>query len=161
MSMWNVGLTQSRRRLRSMHIYLQICGIWMKQDLALVEQIMKVLVYLVAIQKDKVIGGKQEWVTDIECINAAGEALAPLLIFKGTNVNTRWINEQSPQGWYFATSKNGWTSNDLDLEWLKRVFEPLTRERAAGRQRLLIADGHGSHIELILLHIAWKIRSIF
>lgn len=53
------------------------------------EQIMKVLVYLDAAQLDKVICGKQEWVTDIECINAAGEALAPLLIFKGTDVNTR------------------------------------------------------------------------
>lgn len=30
------------------------------------EQIMKVLVYLNAAQKDKVIAGKQEWVTDIE-----------------------------------------------------------------------------------------------
>ena len=62
-------------------------------------------------------------------------------------MNTRWLNERSPEGWHFATSKNGWTSNDLGLAWLKRVFEPLTREKAAGRQRLLIADGHGSHIQ--------------
>jgi hypothetical protein len=110
------------------------------------EQTMKVLVYLDSTQKHKVIGGKQEWVTAVECINAAGEALAPLLIFKGQDVNTRWINEQSPDGWYFAASQNGWTSNHLGLAWLQRVFEPLTREKAAGRRRLLIADGHGSHI---------------
>lgn len=110
------------------------------------EQAMKVLVYLDSEQKHKVIGGKQEWVTVIECISAAGEALAPLLIFKGQDMNTRWINEQSPDGWHFATSKNGWTSNNLGLAWLTKVFEPLTYEKAAGRQRLLIADGHGSHI---------------
>ena len=110
------------------------------------EQITKVLVHLDIKQKEKVIGGKQEWVTDIECINAAGEALAPLLIFKGQDINTRWINERSPQGWHLATSKNGWTSNDLGLAWLKNVFDPLTRKKAAGRRRLLIADGHGSHI---------------
>jgi hypothetical protein len=110
------------------------------------EQAIKVLVYLDSLQKHKVVGGKQEWVTLIESINAAGEALAPLLIFKGQDINTRWINEQSPQGWHYATSQNGWTSNDLGLAWLTRVFEPLTREKAAGRQRLLIADGHGSHI---------------
>jgi hypothetical protein len=110
------------------------------------EQSMKVLVYLDKATKYRVVAGKQEWVTDIECISAAGEALPPLLIFKGKNVNARWINEQSPEGWHFATSKNGWTSNDLGLEWLKQVFEPLTREKAAGRRRLLIADGHGSHI---------------
>jgi hypothetical protein len=72
------------------------------------EQVMEVLVYLDSKQKHKVIGGKQEWVTAIECINAAGEALAPLLIFKGQNINTGWINEQSPDGWHFATSQNGW-----------------------------------------------------
>jgi hypothetical protein len=33
------------------------------------------------------------------------------------------------------------------MAWLMNVFEPLTRERAAGRQRLLVADGHGSHIQ--------------
>jgi len=111
------------------------------------EQAMKVLVHLDSTQKHKVVGGKQEWATTIECISAAGEALAPLIIFKGQDMNTRWLNEQSPQGWHFATSKNGWTSNNLGLAWLMNIFEPLTREKAAGRQRLLIADGHGSHIQ--------------
>ncbi len=66
------------------------------------EQIMKVLVYLDAKQKERVVGGKQEWVTDIECINAAGEALPPLLIFKGEDVNTRWINERIASGTAFC-----------------------------------------------------------
>ncbi|KAI1003195.1 hypothetical protein K3495_g5010 [Podosphaera aphanis] len=62
------------------------------------EQAMKVLVHLGSKQKHTAVGGKQEWVTVIECINAAGEALNPLLIFQGQDVNTRWIHEQSPQG---------------------------------------------------------------
>jgi hypothetical protein len=111
------------------------------------EQATRVLIYLDKPTKHKVIGGKQEWVTDIECISAAGEALPPLLIFKGDNVNARWIDEQTPQDWHIATSKNGWTSNNLGIQWLKRIFEPLTREIAAGSRRLLIADGHGSHIQ--------------
>jgi hypothetical protein len=110
------------------------------------EQVFKVLVYLDTKQKHRVVGGKQEWVTDIECINAAGEALAPLIIFKGTTMNSRWLNKQSPEGWNFAISKNGWTSNDLGLVWLKEVFDRQTSAMAAGRRRLLIADGHGSHI---------------
>jgi hypothetical protein len=43
-----------------------------------------------------------------------------------------------------------WTSN-----------EPLTRAKAAGGQRLLIADGHGSHIQGALLPIVWKTRLAF
>ncbi len=53
---------------------------------------------------------------------------------------------ESPQGRHFATSENGWTSNDLGLAWLRNIFEPPTRGKAAGSRRLLIADGHGSHI---------------
>jgi hypothetical protein len=33
------------------------------------------------------------------------------------------------------------------MAWLMNVFEPQTHEKAAGRQRLLIADGQGSHIQ--------------
>jgi hypothetical protein len=90
------------------------------------------------------MGGKQELVTDIKCVNVAGEALVHLLIFKDNDVNTRWINNQLALNWHFAISKNGWTSNDLGLEWLKRVFDLLTREKDAERQRSLITDGHGS-----------------
>ena len=32
------------------------------------------------------------------------------------------------------------------MEWLQEVFEPQTRHRTIGRYRLLILDGHGSHI---------------
>ena len=53
------------------------------------EQAIKVLIYLNGDQKYKVIRGKQEWVIVIKCINAAGEVLALLVIFKGQNVNTR------------------------------------------------------------------------
>ena len=107
---------------------------------------MKVLVYLDKNIQYKVIAGKQEWVTSVECINTVGEALPPLLIFKGANINSKWLNERSPQDWHLATSKNGWTSNHLGLEWLKKVFNLLTREKTAGRQRLLIADRHSSYI---------------
>lgn len=111
------------------------------------EQAMKVLIHLDSVQKHKVVAGKQEWVTDIESISAAGESLPPLLIFKGKNMNTRWISDQTPNSWYFATSQNGWTSNNLGLHWLRTIFDPLTYEKAGGRRRLLIADGHGSHIQ--------------
>ena len=77
------------------------------------------------------MAGKQEWVTDIECINVAGEAIASTLIFKDEYMNTWWINEEISDGWYFATSKNNWTSNDLGLHWLIKVFKPLTCKSAA------------------------------
>ena len=77
--------------------------------------------------------GKQEWVIDIECINVVDEAIAPILIFKDEYMNIRWINEETPGGWYFVISKNNWISNDLGLYWLIKIFKPLICERPAGQ----------------------------
>ena len=54
-------------------------------------QTTKVLVPLERTQKYKVVAGKQEWVTVIKYINAAGGAIAPMIIFKGKDVNSGWL----------------------------------------------------------------------
>ncbi|RAL65322.1 hypothetical protein DID88_000890 [Monilinia fructigena] len=94
----------------------------------------------------KVTAGKQEWITAFECVDAAGKALSPMVIFKAQNTNSAWIPKDTPQSWQFSTSTNGWTSNSHGLEWLKRVFEPESKKVSGDRPRLLIMDGHSSHI---------------
>lgn len=69
-------------------------------------------------QKYKATPGKQDWVTVLECINAAGGSLTPMIIFKGKNMNSGWLPPQTPRDWHFAVSKNGWTSNEIGLQWL-------------------------------------------
>ena len=90
----------------------------------------RVLVPIDRTQRYKVVAGKQEWVAVIECINAAGGFLTPMIIFKGRNMNSRWLPPQIPRDWYFEISENGWISNKLGLEWLIKEFEPQTREKA-------------------------------
>jgi hypothetical protein len=91
--------------------------------------------------------GRQEWVSVMECICANGTIIPPLVIFKGENLTTTWIPPATLKaGWAYACNSNGWTSNIHGLEWLQRSFEPATREKANGRKRLLIADGHDSHV---------------
>jgi len=91
--------------------------------------------------------GRQEWVTVIECICGDGTVIPPLVIFRGANLNTEWLvpAELTP-GWRFSTSNKGWTSDIHAIQWLTRCFEPATREKANGGYRVLILDGHGSHI---------------
>src|SRR5579862_8447381 len=72
--------------------------------------------------------------------------LPPLIIFKGTQISSNWVSPTILHDWRFSTSSKGWTSNVHGLEWLRCVFEPATREKVQGRQRLLICDGHDSHI---------------
>ena len=46
--------------------------------------------------------------------------------------------------WSIALSDNGWTTDELGLEWIKH-FNKHTKEKTKGSRRLLILDGHGSH----------------
>ena len=104
---------------------------------------------LVNIREDnswKQIGSRQEWITGIECVSAAGVAVPPLLIFKAKHTNTAWIPTQTPPKWRFSTSNSGWTSDSHGYEWLTAVFEPSTRPEDPTTRRLLIMDGHSSHI---------------
>lgn len=64
----------------------------------------------------KVTPGKQEWITAIECVDAAGGALPPLVIFKAQNTNSSWIPPNAPSDWRFSTSNSGWTSNSHGFE---------------------------------------------
>ncbi|EMT73735.1 hypothetical protein FOC4_g10000795 [Fusarium odoratissimum] len=49
-----------------------------------------------------------------------------------------------PGDWAIATSQNGWTDNEIGLEWLKH-FNRCIAKRSNRRYRLLILDGHESH----------------
>ena len=92
--------------------------------------------------------GRQEWVTVLECVCGDGSAIPPLIIFKGRTLSSSWIPVNDIKGdWHFSRSENGWTSNDIAFEWLRKVFDPATKEKANGQPRLLIVDGHESHIQ--------------
>lgn len=46
----------------------------------------------------------------------------------------------------------------LGLQWLKQVFNPNTRRKAARSPRLLIMDGHNSHLNLRFINYADRNR---
>lgn len=90
--------------------------------------------------------GRQEWVTVVECVCADGSVISPLVIFKAENLSTQWIPASIHGTWRFNCNSKGWTSNEHGLDWLKRCFDPETHDKAGGEYRLLICDGHDSHI---------------
>ena len=57
----------------------------------------------------------------------------------------RWY-DWIPDNWSIAVSENGWTSNEIGFTWLKSTFDIHTKHCTIGRYRLLIFDGHGSHV---------------
>jgi hypothetical protein len=92
--------------------------------------------------------GDREWVTAIAAINAAGWSVPPFLIFAGQYHLSAWYEEaEIPRDWAIAVSDNGWTNNELGVEWLKH-FNAYTKTRTVGARRLLVLDGHESHHSL-------------
>ena len=57
-------------------------------------------------------------------------------------------------------SDNGWTNNNLGLEWLQEMFEKHTVSQTAGRYCLLILDGHSSHATASFDHFCTQRRII-
>jgi len=48
---------------------------------------------------------------------------------------------------YFTISSNGWTNGEIGLAWIK-IFDRYTKAKAGNARRLLIVDGHSSHVNL-------------
>ena len=48
--------------------------------------------------------------------------------------------------WQFSISNSGWTFDSHGFEWLQKQFDPITRPKDPSERRLLILDGHSSHI---------------
>jgi hypothetical protein len=51
-------------------------------------------------------------------------------------------------------SENGWTDSGIGRNWLEHVFDAETAEKAGGKPRVLIVDGHSSHYMTEFIHYA-------
>jgi hypothetical protein len=89
--------------------------------------------------------GNREWVSIIECISALGYLLPPFVIFEGSRIQHAWIPDDLDGDTVIQVSPNGWTDCNIALNWIQH-FDKYTAPRTVGKYRLLILDGHASHI---------------
>ncbi len=73
-----------------------------------------------------------------------GRKLRPWIIFKAKIQQKAWL-EAYPEA-HITTSPNRWTDNELGLWWIKRCFKKETAVTQKGEYRILLVDGHASHI---------------
>jgi hypothetical protein len=78
-----------------------------------------------------------------------------MIIWPASTYRADWTTYSTP-GWYYACSESGYTDSKISLEWLKRVFDPQTRERANGKPRMLLCDGFGTHETLEILEFCFE-----
>ena len=98
---------------------------------------------------------KRTMVTAIECISADGRCLNPMIIWPATTHRNNWTTYPTP-GWLYACSESGFTDSYISLQWLKRVFDPQTKEQADKKPRMLIWDGFGTHETLEILEFCFE-----
>ena len=86
-----------------------------------------------------------------------GTALPPAIIYQAESgcLQNTWLDKFDPtkHNCYFTASKTGWTNEDLGFSWLTTLFDRATKEKANNglKWRLLLVDGHNSHVNMKFL----------
>jgi hypothetical protein len=85
-----------------------------------------------------------------------GSALPPGLIYESANstIQSSWVEgiQSGEHSVLVSSSPTGWTNNNIGLAWLEQVFDRFTKEKAQRKYRLLILDGHGSHVTMAFIN---------
>ena len=96
--------------------------------------------------------GNRQWITLLACACADGSSLSPAILFpsKNSTIQRRWVDtiKAAKHDIFISSTPSGWTNDETGLAWLKQVFDRKTRDKARNLYRLLILDGHGSHITM-------------
>ena len=100
--------------------------------------------------------GSREFILLLAYVNALGVKGLACILYQGTSqdLQSSWVedlDEEYPA--FFGSTEKGWTNDAMGLEWLRKVFEPETKQRAGNRRRLLILDGYSSHVNLAFLEL--------
>ncbi|PMD31228.1 DDE-domain-containing protein [Hyaloscypha variabilis F] len=95
--------------------------------------------------------GSREFISCLACISAIGRWIPPALIYKGESghLMSTWVDDVTTESKaHFTVSHNGWSNNAIGLTWLKTIFERYTKPKRTTQKRLLIVDGHSSHVNI-------------
>ncbi|CRL31135.1 transcriptional regulator family: Centromere protein B, DNA-binding region [Penicillium roqueforti] len=91
-------------------------------------------------------GGIAEGITTIECVAADGWKMPPWFLVKGQYHMENWYRTTNlPPDWTIAPTPNGYTTDEIAMQWLI-AFHKATKPRVStGGFRLVLMDNHGSH----------------
>jgi DDE superfamily endonuclease len=107
--------------------------------------------------------GSREFITLLACVSAIGKKIPAGLLYKGESYDLRdtWVQDlEDSDDFFFGASSNGWSNDAFGLKWLTQVFDPATRPTSPRTKRLLIVDGHSSHINMAFINKSWDLRIV-
>ena len=92
----------------------------------------------------------RELITIIECVSAIGDIVPPMLIYKGKQIMASWTKDYDvslDKHTLLAISESGWSNTGLFHQYLKH-FVKFTNDLAGNCWRMLVFDGHKSHVDI-------------
>ena len=97
----------------------------------------------------------RELITSVETINYGGRKVPPMIIFAGAYHLRRNFNNDLDGDILFARSSSGYSNDKLGLKYLEH-FNRHTQSKSVGKYRMLLFDGHGSHLTQEFLDFCWQ-----
>ena len=86
------------------------------------------------------------------CVNAAGNAIPLMIIFKASMPGGKY-SDQGPEQALYGKSKSGFMDGELFVKWFELLFVPKARP-SPQNPVLLLLDGHASHCTVELIDCA-------
>ena len=101
----------------------------------------------------KVLPNKREWITNLTCVNAAGDHIPGFYIFRGKRLRSNYVLH-CEDGAAMAMQTKAWMTATLFSHWISHFIRCLQSKGgiSQGRRHLLILDGHNSHVTLEVVH---------
>lgn len=87
----------------------------------------------------------RESLTSVEAISGERSEIPPMLIMTGVHILEKWAVNNLSKDTLFATSKTGYSDDDLAIEWLQH-FNTHSQKTQISAFWMLILDGFGSHM---------------
>jgi len=99
---------------------------------------------------------KTSHITLIATISTSDAIVPPYVIYQGQFIMEEWLNPRDKEPAMIAgVSDSGWITGYHAQRWLTDCFDPATRDRAGTARRLLILDGHDTHVQTSFLQACW------
>ncbi|XP_060564207.1 uncharacterized protein LOC132723495 [Ruditapes philippinarum] len=96
---------------------------------------------------------KSSNLTIMACVNAAGDAMPPLIITKGKTVKSLhgFKTIDAPKDTVWSYQEKGWITDEIGERWFNQVF---IKQCGPKRPQLLVFDDHSSHETLAIIERA-------
>lgn len=102
----------------------------------------------------------RDYITSVETICATGEdKIPPMLILKGTVMLESFFRNNLDPNTLFAATPSGFIDQNYGLYWIQH-FDKFSKIGQKGEYRMLVTDGHNSHINEDFLVYCWMHKII-